>query len=115
MSKPQGKKSTRKTAPATTEDGRESQLISLAVDLAEKQILDGTASSQVITHFLKLGSSKEKIQKDILHEEKKLITARTKAMASGEKQEKLYTAALDAMRAYSGNTEQPVGDDEVDD
>ena len=97
------KKKTRRHAPATTEEAREKQLVRLAVDLAEQQIIDGTASSQVITHFLKICSSKEKIQNDILAEEKKLIKARTEAIESAKRVEELYTKALDAMRAYGGH------------
>jgi hypothetical protein len=52
--------------PAMTEEGRESQMVSLAMDLAETQIVDGTASAQVITHYLKLGSSREKLEQERL-------------------------------------------------
>lgn len=100
------KKKPRKRAPATTEESREQQLVGLAVNLAEQQIIDGTASSQVITHFLKIGSSKEKIQNDILLEEKKLIKARTEALESAKRVEELYKKALDAMRAYGGHGEE---------
>lgn len=92
----------RRQAPATTPEGRENQLIALAVDLAEKQLLEGTASSQVISHYLKLGSTKEKIEKEILQEQKKLITAKTEAMQSAKNVEELYKTALDAMRSYGG-------------
>jgi uncharacterized protein YcaQ len=92
----------RRRAPATTPEARENQLISAAIDLAEKQILEGTASSQVISHFLKLGSTKERIEKEILKEQKKLITAKTEAIQSQKKTEELYKNALDAMRSYSG-------------
>lgn len=90
-------------APAKTPEARENQMINMAVDLAEKQILDGTASSQVITHFLKLGTTREKIQQEILIGEKKLLTARTESLESAKKVEELYQNALDAMRSYSGN------------
>jgi len=96
-------------APATTPEGRENQLISAAVDLAEKQLLKGTASSQVITHYLKLGSTKETIEKQILMKQMELITAKTEAIKSGKKTEELYKNALDAMRRYSGNGNE--GDD----
>ena len=89
--------------PAATPESRENQLISLAVSLAEKQLLDGTASSQVITHYLKLGSTKERIEKEILTEQKKLIEAKTDALKSAKKVEELYSNALNAMRAYSGS------------
>lgn len=89
--------------PATTVEGRENQLISLAVDLAEQQLAAGTASSQVITHYLKLGSSKERIEKEILEEQRELIRAKTEAIQSGKRVEELYKNALNAMRTYSGN------------
>lgn len=77
-------------------------MISLAVDLAEKQLLEGTASSQVITHYLKLGTTKEKIERDILEKQKELITAKTEALKSQKKVEELYAKALTAMRRYNG-------------
>ncbi len=95
--------SQRSIRPALTPEARENQLISLAVDLAEKQLLDGTASSQVITHYLKLGSTKERIEQEILKEQKKLITAKTEALQSAKKIEALYADAIAAMRRYSGN------------
>lgn len=98
-----GSGSPRKMRPALTPEARENQLISLAVDLAEKQLQEGTASSQVITHYLKLGSTKEKIEKEILEKQKELIIAKTEAMQSAKRVEELYSNALDAMRRYSGN------------
>lgn len=92
----------RKMRPALTPEARENQLVSLAVDLAEKQLMEGTASSQVITHYLKLGSTKERIEKEILEEQKKLIEAKTQSLQSVQRIEELYTNALDAMRNYSG-------------
>lgn len=92
----------RRRPPATTPEARENQLIALAVDLAEKQLLKGTASSQVISHYLKLGSTKEKLEKEILEKQKELITAKTEAIQSGKRVEELYKNALDAMRSYSG-------------
>lgn len=88
--------------PATTPEARENQLIALAVDLAEKQLIEGTASSQVISHYLKLGSTKERIEKEILEEQKELLKAKTEAIQSGKRVEELYTNALNAMRSYSG-------------
>lgn len=96
-------KSPRKRPPATTPEARENQLIALAVDVAEKQLLNGTASSQVVTHFLKLGSTKEKIEKEILEKQKELIIAKTESIQSGKRIEELYINALNAMRSYSGN------------
>ena len=89
--------------PALTPEARENQLIVLAVDLAEKQLIEGTASSQVITHYLKLGSTKERIEKEILEKQKDLIDAKTQYLQSTKRIEELYTNALNAMRKYSGS------------
>lgn len=96
-------KSIKKRPPATTPEARENQMISLAVDLAEKQIRAGTASSQVLSHFLKMGSTKERLEKEILEKQKDLITAKTDAIQSAKRVEELYQSALDAMRKYNGN------------
>lgn len=97
----------RKNRPALTPEARENQLISLAVDLAEKQLMEGTASSQVITHYLKLGSTKERIEKEILEKQKELISAKTENLKSAKRIEELYTNAIEAMRRYGGH-----GDDD---
>ena len=89
--------------PALTPEARENQMISLAVDLAEKQLMEGTASSQVITHYLKLGTTKERLEKEKLEEENKLLRARTDALQSAKRVEELYADAIDAMKLYSGN------------
>lgn len=91
--------------PATSPEDRENQLIALAVNLAEEQLRNGTASSQVITHYLKLGSTKERLEKEILEKQKDLISAKTDAINSSKRIEELYTNALSAMRKYSGNEE----------
>lgn len=98
--------SAKKIRPALTSEARENQLIALAVDLAEKQLLEGTASSQVITHFLKLGSSKEKIEKEILKKQEKLIDAKTQTLISAQSVEEYYKDALEAMSKYSGHKEE---------
>lgn len=99
---PKPKRTNKKRPPALTPEARENQLISLAVDLAEQQLIEGSATSQVITHYLKLGSTKEKIEKEILQEQKELLKAKTDAMKSAKKVEELYQNALDAMRSYAG-------------
>lgn len=88
-------------------------MISLAVDLAEKQLMEGTASSQVITHYLKLGSTKERIEKEILEKQKELITAKTETLQSAKRVEELYANAINAMRRYSGHNEE--NEDDYDD
>lgn len=92
----------KKIRPALTPEARENQLIFLATELAEQQLRDGTASSQVITHFLKLGSSNEKLEKEILVEQKELLVAKTSALKSSKVVEELYTNAINAMKSYSG-------------
>lgn len=92
--------------PATTPEARENQLISLAVDLAEKQLREGTASSQVITHYLKLGSTREKLEKERLVEENRLLRAKTKAIDSTEEMKVLYKDAIKAFRTYSGHGDE---------
>ena len=93
-----------KSRPGLTPESRENQLISLAIDLAEKQLREGSASSQVISHFLKLGSTTNMLEKQTLVKNLELITAKTEAIKSGKVIEELYTNALEAMRSYSGNS-----------
>ncbi len=100
----------RRRRPATSPEQRESELISYAADLAEEQILGGTASSQVITHFLKLGSSREKLEQQRIAHENELLQVKREAMESQKRVEELYMQALDAMRSYSGVGPDP-GDD----
>src|SRR5699024_5870036 len=95
--------SQKKMRPALTPEARENQLISLAVDLAEKQLMEGTASSQVITHYLKLGSTKERIEREIFEKQKEMIEAKTQNLQSDKRVEELYENALSAMRNYSGH------------
>jgi len=99
--------------PATTPEGREMQLISLAADLAENQLTNGTASAQVITHFLKLGSTRERLEQSKLERENLLLSAKVDQMASSKRIEDLYESALNAMRTYSGQP-TPGFDDEDD-
>lgn len=101
---------TKKPRPALTPEARENQLISRAVDLAERQLIDGSASSQVITHYLKLGTMKNQLELEKLRQENEMLKAKTEAMRSAQKTEELYREALQAMRNYSGM----VSDDEDD-
>ena len=97
-------KVTGKSRPGLTPESRENQLISLAIDLAEKQLREGSASSQVISHFLKLGSTNNMLEKQELVNKIALAAAKTEAIKSGKALEELYKGALDAMRRYSGNS-----------
>lgn len=97
--------------PATTPEARENQLISAAVDLAERQLHDGTASAQVISHYLKLGSSREKLEQEKLAKENELLDAKREALASAHRVEELYTQALTAMRTYQGQPPLEIAED----
>lgn len=95
---------------ARSPEARESQLAALAYDLAETQFLNGTASSQVLVHFLKVGSTREKIELQKARQETLLVEAKVKDLANVEEMKKLYTEAMDAMRGYAGH-----GDGDADD
>lgn len=101
-----------KLKPALTPEADENQMISLAVDLAKKQLMEGTASSQVITHFLKLGTEREKLEREKLKRENELLQAKAKAVEDSQSQKELYAEALAAFRVYSG---QSRSDDECED
>lgn len=94
-----------KSHPAATPEERENQLINLAFDRAEEQLRNGTASSQVITHFLKQGTVKAQIELEKLRQENALLEAKTSAIKSAESQEKIYAEAIKAMQKYRGNSE----------
>lgn len=96
--------------PALSPEARENQLIDLAIGLAETQLREGTASSQVITHYLKLGSTRERLEKERLIEENKLLQAKTKALEDQKELKEIYSEALKAMRRYNGQA----GDDDYD-
>lgn len=99
--------------PILTSESREKYLISLAYDLVEKRLKEGTATSQETTHFLKLGTKKERLEEDILEKQKELITAKTEALQSAKRVEELYAEAFKAFRTYNGDQED--FDDEPED
>ena len=98
----------KKMRPALTPEARENQMIALAMDLAEQQLRDGTASSQLITEFVKRGSTKARLEKEILQEQKELMAAKTENLKSAQRIEELYADAIKAMRTYAGH-----GDDDA--
>lgn len=100
-----------KTRPSKDPERRKDQLINLAVDLAEKKLKDGTASSQLIVHYLKLEAErkKEAIELEILKNQKELVAAKAEAYRSASNSEELYSKAMDAIRDYRGH-----GKDEYD-
>jgi hypothetical protein len=90
--------------PATTPEAREQQLVSLAVNLAEKQLRDGTASPSVINHFLKIASTRETIEREMLEKQKALIEAKASSINKDREAEDLAKAAIEAMKNYNSGS-----------
>ena len=103
MAKVKSSSTPQKRRPALTPEARENQLISYAMDLVEQRLLDGTASSQETTHFLKLGSTKAQLELEKTRRENELLTAKTKSLESSKRTEELMEKAIKAFRSYSGN------------
>ena len=101
--------------PALSPEARENQLISLAIDLVEQRLIDGTASSQETTHFLKLATQKSKFEQERMRLENELIKAKTQNLRDQADMKTLYENAITAMRRYSGNGGASYDDDEDDD
>lgn len=95
--------SIKRPRPATTPEARENQLIALAVDLVEQRLLDGTASSQETTHFLKLGSTKNKLEMEKMRLENELTKAKTESVESQKQSQKLFEEAIAAFKRYGGH------------
>lgn len=114
MPKAKQSKSDAKSRPALSLEARESYLISLAEDLAEQQLRDGTASSQLITHYLKLGSTRERLEKKLLAEQVELASAKKDNYKAQARQDEVYEAALQAMKRYNGDFEdEEVYDEDI--
>jgi putative cell wall-binding protein len=94
--------------PATTPEAREQQLIAAAYELAERQISEGKASSQVLTHFLKMGTERERLEQQRLQHENALTLAKVESLATQGRIEQLYSEALAAMRRYSGHPDEVI-------
>lgn len=94
-----------KLRPALSPEVEENQLIAIATDEAKKRLLNGTASNQLIIHYLKLGNPRERVERAILEKQKELIEAKTESLRSEKRREELFTEAINAMRRYSGNGE----------
>ncbi len=101
--------------PAITPEGRENQLISLTVDLAERQIREGTASSQVMTHFLKMGSTREILEQERIRHENELLKVKKESLERADRMEDLFADAIKAMSMYQGNDEPGDDLDDFDD
>lgn len=103
-----------KLRPAVTPEARENQMIALAMDLVEERLRNGTASSQETTHFLKLASSREQLEKAKIEKELKMIDAKTKQTEAAANTEKLYQDAIKAMKTYSGHGDSEDEEEEYD-
>lgn len=99
---PSSSSAPKKMRPPLTPEAEESQMISLAVDLARKQMQEGTASAQVITHYLKLGTTLAKLEIENKRAELELTKAKAKSVENAGTSEKIYEEALKAFRGYSG-------------
>jgi hypothetical protein len=97
--------------PASTPEGRENQIASLAYDEVERQIRSGEASSQVLTHFLKVGSTRERLEQERLMKEVELMARKAESMESAKRVEELYEEAISAMRNYGGHEPEKSFDD----
>ena len=108
--KPVEEKKYKRRPPSLDPEGRENEMISLAVDLAEKQLREGTASSAIIAHYLKLGSTKEKKEKDKLQKEIELLDAKADSLKSAKRSEESFAKALEAFKSYGGQTNEKFDD-----
>jgi len=89
-------------------------MINLADKLAEKQLREGSASAQVITHYLKLGSSRERLEQEKLSLETELVKAKTDQIAGQQRQEELFANAIRVMRQYQGGSDPVPSDQEFE-
>ena len=103
----------RKPHPAATPEERDEQLISLAYDLAAERLQNGTATSQEIVHFLRLGSIRERKELELVEKKIELDTAKTEALKSAKKVEELYTDAIKAFRSYSSTAQDEYYDSDI--
>lgn len=97
---------TRKLAPALTDEDREKRLISLAMDRAEEQLMDGTASAQLICHYLRLATARDRLEREQLSAKNELLAAKTEMIKTAERTEEMYAQAIDAMRIYGGHSSE---------
>lgn len=100
--------------PATTPEDRENQLVALAVDVAEEMMRSGSPPAQVVTHYLKLGSSREKLEQERMRQEVELLKIKREALASEKRVEEMYAEAMAAFRGYSGQPPESMGDEDYE-
>lgn len=97
--------STDRVRPALTPEAEEVQMTALAMKLARQQLLDGTASSQVITHFLKLGTERARLEKEKIIRENKLLDVKASAIENTQRTDELFEKAIEAMKRYNGQSD----------
>lgn len=100
--------------PGQTIDKREAQLVNLAIDLAEKQLREGTAPASVITHYIKIGTTREQLEMERLRHENNLLEAKRDALKAQERTEELFREAISAFKSYHGDDEDDYEDDPDD-
>lgn len=110
--KPRESSQKRRLPPASSPEARENQLIALAYDVAEERLLNGTATSQEVCHFLRLGSMKERKELEMMNQKNELMKAKTEALQSAKRIEELYTNAINAFKSYRGDPDD--GDYDAD-
>jgi hypothetical protein len=105
----------RRQAPGMTIQSREDQIIRLAYDLVEERILKKTATSQEVTEFIRLGSTKAQLERERLKQENALLVAKTQSLESQKRIEEMYAKAMKSFKKYSGQSDdEEVFEDEDD-
>lgn len=102
----------RPESPPLSQEARETRIISMAMDLAEERIRNGTASAQEVTYWLRLGSQRDKLEREMMEAKNELLLAKTEAIKAAEKTEQLYAEAIKAFRMYGGEAEEDEYDEE---
>lgn len=92
--------------PPRDPDEWENRMINLTMNAVEQRIANGTASAAEYVHFLKLGSSRERLEQEDKRRDIQLKSAKTEALESAKRIEALYSDAVNAMRRYSGQVDR---------
>lgn len=106
----EGSEPVQRMRPALTPEGREQQMIALAINAAEKQLLEGTASSQVITHYLKLGTERERLERIKIEHDIRLSDAKAESLKTQQRLDEMFADFMQSFRDYSGDYEEVDGD-----
>lgn len=101
----------RRSSTPLSQEARENQIISLAYDLVEQRLRDGTASAQEVTYWLRYGSRKDKLEQEMMEAKNEVLRAKADAIKAVEKSERMYAEAIRAFRAYGGEGDEEDYDD----